>query len=498
VDAGRKLNTNQTSITLTLSGGGGTAGVQVVPVRVQDDPDATDPDVNISGTDPWTATLNFLLQYGTAPYTVQLDADYGTSWNDGTPGRVYSISGSPFAAPGLLSGTANINNQSPGTYAFALRVTDANAATYTYVWPTPVALNAQGWTNSQPNAATAGNVGQYNSMAIVNGFPAMTFWNFLDEDLYYVRATDANGANWGTPLKLDGTGTDRGWNTSLAVINGNPAVAYTGSGGIGATGLYYVRANDANGSAWGSVVTLFGGGWSGTSLQTVNGNPAIACAYEGDGNIYYIRATDANGGGWGGFVGLSGGDWPSMQIVSGNPAVAFYRNGDACYIRATDADGSGWGSRKTADNANGTGDVGWYPSLAVVNGRPAIAHYDSTNGDLRYVRAQDATGATWGPSTDPIILDNGGGLPPAGGDTGAFPSLAVIGGNPAVSYFDISGGRLRYITASDASGSSWNAALTLDANNAGDFSCLRDVNGQPGISYYEGTNGDLKFIRYYP
>jgi hypothetical protein len=288
---------------------------------------------------------------------------------------------------------------------------------------------------------------------------------------------------------VDGAATDLGWFTSLAVINGNPAISYTGSIGLGPHrgGLYYIRATDADGTAWGSRVTLETNSWNTTSLLAVNGNPAIVGAY-GDGNIYYIRATDANGTGWGSFIGLAGGDYPSLAIVNGNPAVGFYRNGDAGFVRATDANGGGWGGSISVDNGGGAADVGYYASLAVVNGNPAIAHYDDTNGDLRYVRATNASGTAWG---TPQVLDTGG-------NTGAFGSLAVINGIPAIAYFDVTNGYLRYISGTDASGTAWNAPVTVDPNNGGGFNPLLLVNGEPGIGYYDGTNHDLKFVRYWP
>lgn len=43
-----------------------------------------------------------------------------------------------------------------------------------------------------------------------------------------------------------------------------------------------------------------------------------------------------------------------------------------------------------------TDTVGQHSSQAVVAGNPAISYYDVTNGDLRFVRANDANGPVGG------------------------------------------------------------------------------------------------------
>ena len=51
----------------------------------------------------------------------------------------------------------------------------------------------------------------------------------------------------------------------------------------------------------------------------------------------------------------------------------------------------------------GTGQVGQLTSQFVVNGHPAISYYDLDYGNLKYVRAQDAAGTVWGPA---LTLDS--------------------------------------------------------------------------------------------
>ena len=80
------------------------------------------------------------------------------------------------------------------------------------------------------------------------------------------------------------------------------------------------------------------------------------------------------------------------------------------------------------------GSVGQYPSLEVVNGKPAISYWDSANDSLKYVRATVADGSEW---EIPIVLDTGG---------GRFTSLEVVADNPAVGYYDNTNGALKFAT----------------------------------------------------
>ena len=149
------------------------------------------------------------------------------------------------------------------------------------------------------------------------------------------------------------------------------------------------------------TVTVQGSGFVGefTSLAQVNGNPAIA--YHDDaGNLNYVRANNARGTSWGAPVpvALGGlvGQHNSLVVVNGNPAISYYDAGnlDLKYVRANDANGTVWGSPVTVDGA--ASNVGQFTSLAVVGGRPAISYFNQSLGQLRYVRANDATGASWG------------------------------------------------------------------------------------------------------
>lgn len=298
--------------------------------------------------------------------------------------------------------------------------------------------------------ATAGNVGQHPSLAIVNGNPAIAYHDITNSRLMYVRATNVNGTAWGTPVVVDdppGT-TNAGQYTSLVVINGNPAVAYYD---VSNGDLKYNRATDANGAAWGTPQILDATGTTGqfTSMEIVNGNPAISY-YDGTNtDLRYIRATNANGTAWAAPVTVTGagtntGQYTSMKVVNGNPAISFYNSTDQdlVYVRATDANGTAWAA---IQNLAATGNVGLYTSMAIVNGNPAISFQDGGNSDLKFIRATDASGTTWAPVE----------TPEATGTRGAYSNLMVADGNPAIAYYDGSNTAARFIRSYDNIGDHW-------------------------------------------
>jgi uncharacterized repeat protein (TIGR02543 family) len=337
-------------------------------------------------------------------------------------------------------------------------------------------------------------VGYFPSLQVVNGNPAIGYWDETNGDLNYVRATNADGTAWGGKVIVDNGGSNNvGPYPSLRVVGGNPAISYYD---ITNADLKYVRATDADGTAWAVPVSVdvIGDMGQDTSLAVVNGNPAISYVDWNTGcGIKYVRANNGEGTGWGASVCVDAvtARNPSLQVVNGNPAISYMElititDGDLKYVRATDADGTAWAAPVSVDTA---GDVGNNPSLQVVTGNPAISYWDNTNGDLKYMRATDADGTAW---AAPVIVDNGG-----VNNVGQFSSLQVVDGNPAISYYDNTNGDLKYVRAIDADGTVWAAPVSVDT--VGDvghhYTSLQVVNGNPAIGYHDDTNGDLKYVR---
>ena len=71
-------------------------------------------------------------------------------------------------------------------------------------------------------------------------------------------------------------------------------------------------------------------------------------------------------------------------------------------------------------DTGGTADVGTYAAQSIVAGNPAIAYKDETNSALKFVRASDVSGSAW---PAPVIVDSTGFV-------GTWLSLAIVNGNP--------------------------------------------------------------------
>ena len=340
----------------------------------------------------------------------------------------------------------------------------------------------------------SGTVGQFTSQAIINGNPAICYYDNSNQDLKYVRALDSGGTNWGEPMTIESTGTV-GTYPSLAVVNGNPAISYYDQTN---GDLKYVRASNASGATWGVPMNLDSSGIVGSfsSLAVVDGNPAVSYYDQTNGNLKYVRANNSDGSNWGAPATIDSwlnvGRYTSLEMVDGNPAISYYdaTNGDLKFVRAATARGTlagDWGTPMTLDT---NGAVGAYTSLAVVDGNPAISYY--AGNALGYVRASTASGALATDWSTPLIVDAGG-----GGVVGQDTSLAVINGNPAISYFNSTTNNLNFVRAATASGAltrDWGTPIVLDSvGQVGPYTSLALVNGNPAISYYDITNGDLKW-----
>jgi len=341
------------------------------------------------------------------------------------------------------------------------------------VLPTYTPPGAGEW---QQNIVERGGVFSYTSLAI--GYDGKVHIAYGGEQLYYSLW---DGCTW-QEKEIESGGV--GEYCSLALDSmGNPAISY------------YDATNGAlkythwNGTGW-NIETVDNDGDVGryTSLAFDSlDNPAISYYDATNDDLKYARL---NGSRWIGADASSSvpdtvdsDDWVGSYtslVFDGldNPAISYHdsSNGDLKYAQWTCCD---W-DIKTVDS---DGWVGAYTSLALDNsGNPAISYYDATNGALKYAwRCSPTCG--W------LIKEVD-----SAGDVGTYTSLAFDKGspaNPAISYYDVTKGALKY---AQLSGDSWDVKTVDDLDDVGRYTSLAfDRLGNPGISYYDATQDYLKY-----
>ncbi|MCC7478404.1 PKD domain-containing protein [bacterium] len=310
---------------------------------------------------------------------------------------------------------------------------------YGDAWTEPLTLDAGGPGINQ--------TGIRPKLELVGMHPAVAYevlYSSSETRLGYVRATDTTGESWESPVTVSSSVAV--FEPSLAVINGRPAISYKDKD---ASHLHYVRANDATGDSWGSYIAVDADGTvrgASSCLLEINGRPAIS--YERTQRLGYVRALDSDGASWpdGQILDAtttSARNGTDMLIMNGVPVIAYERISHLYFIKAIDADGSLWEAPvKVVDRGS---RIFVWPDLAIVDNRPAIAFHDNkTDLDLYYVLAQDSGGTQW---NQELLIDSGP------DQAGFWPTLAVVAGHPAIAYtgYDTVS-QLRYKRASNSTG----------------------------------------------
>ena len=328
---------------------------------------------------------------------------------------------------------------------------------------------------------------------------AIAYYAGSESHLTFVRAEDPRGAKWEPESVL--IDTNEGEYISMAAVSSNPAICWRRSGVCDS--LMYRRSRDTLGIVWDATVPVHtnANDINYPSMAVVQGRPAIGYVVSNY-VATFVRANDSTGSTWAARVlvhespsRLAG---LSMAVVNGRPAMSCWRgyhpsvDPAVIYVRASNSTGTAWGSPVIVDT-NNIFSPGGLTCLAVVNGRPAIAYYCyDTEYHIRFVRALDPNGTTWGA---PVGVATNEGVV---GDPEPI-SLAVINGKPAIAYaviVDSDTTRLRYVRALDADGTQWSEPVDVyayDQINPGGAS-LAEVGGSPAVSWCGGPNTGLIFF----
>jgi len=134
----------------------------------------------------------------------------------------------------------------------------------------------------------------------------------------------------------------------------------------------------------------------------------------------------------------------SLAVVAGAPAIAYPSNSTSglVYSRSSTPHGSDAGDW-THRGIDPGAEVGWGASLAVVDGRPAIAYryvdyYGPGSSLLMFAWSSGPTGMNW-EDWGKVLVDGG-----EDECTGHSASLAEVDGLPAIAYHDANAGQLKY------------------------------------------------------
>lgn len=379
-----------------------------------------------------------------------------------------------------------------GVYNAKFRVLDNNGA-----WDVDtVAVQVKEFVGFEWSHADNHTGQLYPDFAIVDGNPAFAYYENLTS-LFYIRASNPTGTQWADPQEIDAS-SGSGIYCSLAIINGVPAVAYYDAG----EGLNFIYADDPQGSVWSTprVVLELAPVSGKVSLEVVDGNPAVGYIDGGIGWAKYIRADSVDGSTWGnaavtvdnsGFIS----EWIDLEVIDGNPAIAYFDSAKAYYMRATTSTGNvsgNWADPRV--NVSGVANCNGWVSLEFVNGRPAVAYMEVTATPIvAYHRALNSTGQTG--------LDWPGGFieVETGTSCGLYTSLGVVNGFPVVSFYMVEGfPGFYYSSASNPDGSAWNNPISLLDGmtlTVGDYGVVLEHNNAPYIGCSNLSTSQLFFGR---
>lgn len=357
---------------------------------------------------------------------------------------------------------------------------------------------------------TVGSSSPAPSIAInpVTGRPGIAFYNSADDQLEYAQYICAHLCTWVT-FGVQATDPSDPAYISLAYdSNGMPHIAYHVawfSAGFYYNGLAYAHNVDSGGN----------------------------CGVGGSAGMWQCDRVATTSS----FLGLTG-QYPSIAVDSGSqPRIAYY-NGVAHALTYAWKVGSGGNCGPSSDwqciTVDNSGVVGQFASLSYTSGKPQIAYYDSTLGNLKYAIYYGNLGHNCGPSSgwqcDAIDAVGAGATVPI--------SLAVEGNGstsypyePVVAYYDASGANGVLKTARPILlagncgptitlfGYTWNTwqcdtidggltspagALYPTAHNVGyGLSIAANATGLATVAYYDASAMDLlsatqRYVEYLP
>lgn len=392
-----------------------------------------------------------------------------------------------------------------GDYVLRLVVTDSSG-----IASPPATLTVA----AARRRADVADTGSYSSLRLrgASETPTMSYYDATDGDLKYA---EFDGANWQVQV-VDLAGNVGEYN-SLALTpdsDARPRIAYWDGG----NDVLKYAERDAAGT-WGTVTVDAGdiedGRYASLALDPTTGKPRIAYQARIPGASFgtravlkyaFCNAADClAAGNWTKVILVNAADGEDLgaaarlALVAGVPRFSYYHQDNGTLHVGACATAACASAGVTTRQVDGP-DVGEEASLVLNSvGNPRLAYYDGGNGNAKYATCGDnatlidctAAGATWTLRTLETT-----------GDTGRQPSIVLSPDameDPRIVWQDRTRRVGRYATFSTVTGS-WTVVDRIEAVGDSDrgLSLRLTAAGNPRVSYYGDVVNRASFYRREP
>ncbi len=226
-------------------------------------------------------------------YLRSLDAK-GAQWPDQTESVLLPTGGERVGAPQLIQladGTPMVifSFGDNGYLAYMKAQDTAGSA-----WDAPVIIDDVNY-----STGTLGGI----SVILIGDTPAVSYSAGSTDGLFYISAKNPAGDSWNDPVEIAQpyTDLDRICENRIAIVNGRPAVAYQHAEMTSNHySVHYVRASDAKGGGWESPLLVDdSGNYCGASINLEFFDDAPLILHGNDsGDVILVQSADADGDSW--------------------------------------------------------------------------------------------------------------------------------------------------------------------------------------------------------
>ncbi|MCB1218268.1 hypothetical protein KDL44_12815 [bacterium] len=320
--------TQNSDFSISASVGGETA----MPEFIYYTPVNRDPNVTFTAS-----TLS-----GTAPLDVSFDAS-GTSDSDGSIAwSLWDITGDAVDDEVLDDVMPTATFLNAGTYDIRLRAADNDGSQDTHTVTITVSAGPA-WAESYVISWGAKNV----NMLDFSGAPGLVIDDFYWHDYFY--GDSASGGTWTDVQNISAeTDVEDFGEARMYMVDGRPAVIYSSvDNNLGMSQIKFLRATDAGGTAWGTPVVITTGntwhdcdmvptGGTGVAALYINGSARLAC-----------RVSSDSGASWGSETVIDNSiavyeTGLAATLYKGKPTAVWSGPSSLRWMSADDAQGSAW------------------------------------------------------------------------------------------------------------------------------------------------------------